>query len=297
VAFLAPPRPVLRTRLLLGLGRTLFNFAGWALSCIAFTLLAVAMVSILVHVFVRGVSSISWTVLTHVTEGVGGGLLNAIEGTALLAFGGILLAIPPGVGGGIYLAEFDTGKFGPGIRFLADVLVGVPSIVVGYFCYVTLVVYLGWKFSVAAGAIALGIISLPYICRTTEMALRQVPRGFREGAYALGATDARVVLTISLPAAMPGILTGILLALAISVGETAPLIYTAGWSNYLWNGHFTNEPIGYLTYAVWAFVTEPFESAHTLAYAAAFFVMLFVLITSIASRMLLAKSRSWDRNS
>jgi phosphate transport system permease protein len=168
-------------------------------------------------------------------------------------------------------------------------LVGVPSIVIGYFGYVTMVVTLGWGFSVAAGSVALAVISVPYICRTTEIALRQVPRGLREAAYALGATDRAVVFGIGLPAARSGILTGILLALAISVGETAPLLYTAGWSSYLWNGHLVKEPVGYLTYVIWAFITEPFESAHALAYAAALFVRLFVLVIGIISRMLLGK--------
>ncbi len=274
------------------LRRRLFDYLGWSLSALAFLLLGGAMVWILVVVSRRGFHALTFKVITHVTEGYGGGLLNAIEGTLVLAFGGILMAAPLGLAAGIYLAEFDTGPLAPAIRFLADVLVGVPSIVIGYFGYVTMVVGLGWKFSVAAGSVALAIISLPYICRTTEMALRQVPRALREAAYALGAGDARVTLGISVPTALPGILTGMLLALAISVGETAPLLYTAGWSNYLWTGHLTNAPIGYLTYAIWAFITEPFTSAHALAYAAALFVTLFVLLISILSRMVL---EGWQR--
>lgn len=277
------------------LRRRLMDYLGWGLCALAFLLLSSAMMWILVVVFMRGFSAINFKVITHVTEGTGGGLLNAIEGTLVLAFGGIVLAAPPGLAAGIYLAEFDSGRLAPIIRFLADVLVGVPSIVIGYFGYVTMVVAFGWKFSVAAGSIALAIISLPYICRTTEMALRQVPRALREAAYALGAGDGRVTLGICVPAALPGILTGILLALAISVGETAPLLYTAGWSSYLWTGHFTNEPIGYLTYVIWAFITEPFESAHALAYAAAFFVTFFVLVISILTRMVMDENAGWRR--
>ena len=279
------------------LRRRISDAIGWTLTTLAFLLLGGAMVWILAVVFARGVSALNWTTLTTVTQGTAGGLLNAIEGTVVLAVGGILLAIPPGLAAGIYLAEFDTGYLAPTIRFLADVLVGVPSIVIGYFSYVTMVVGLGWKFSVAAGSIALAIISLPYICRTSEMAIRQVPRAMREGAYALGAKDATVVMTVSLPVAFPGILTGVLLALAISVGETAPLIYTAGWSNYLWSGHLTQEPIGYLTYVIWAFITQPFASAHALAYAAAFLVTVFVLLISIASRMLFDENARWRRRS
>ena len=291
----AAPLPRIRAASHHRLHRTILDFLGWGMSAIAFLLLGGAMVWILAVVVMRGYHALSLTVITHVTEGYGGGLLNAIEGTLILAFGGLILSAPLGLAAGIYLAEFDRGRLAPVIRFLADVLVGVPSIVIGYFCYVTLVERLGWKFSVAAGSVALAIISLPYICRTSEMALRQVPRALREGAYALGARDSRVVLGICVPTALPGILTGVLLALAISVGETAPLIYTADWSNYLWTGHLTKEPIGYLTYAIWAFITEPFASAHALAYAAAFFVTLFVLLISIASRMVLVERPGWRR--
>jgi phosphate transport system permease protein len=267
--------------------RRIVNWLGWGLSGMAFLLLGGAMVWILEMVFARGAGALSWTVLSTITQGTGGGLLNAIQGTAVLAFGGILLAVPPGLAAGIYLAEFPGGKLSPVIRFLTDVLVGVPSIVVGYFAYVTLVTDLGWQFSVAAGSIALAIISLPYIVRTSEVAIRQVPNTLREAGHALGATPGKVVLRICVPMALPSIMTGVLLALAISVGETAPLIYTAGWSNYMWNGQMTKAPIGYLTYAIWAFITEPFASAHALAYGAAFLVTVFVLLISVASRAVL----------
>ncbi|MDE3156546.1 MAG: phosphate ABC transporter permease PstA [Acidobacteriota bacterium] len=279
------------------LRRRLVDIVGWSLTTLAFALLGGAMVWILAVVFMRGFSALTPQVLTHVTEGTGGGLLNAIEGTIVLALGGILLALPPGLAAGIYLAEFDYGYLTPILRFLSDVLVGVPSIVIGYFGYVTMVVDLGWKFSALAGSVALAIISLPYICRTSEMAIRQVPRSMREAAYALGAKEGTVVMSICLPQALPGILTGVLLALAISVGETAPLLYTAGWSSYLWTGHLTNEPIGYLTYAIWAFITEPFESAHALAYAAAFLVTMFVLIISVLSRVAFDENTGWRRRS
>lgn len=275
--------------------RRLKSYMGWALCTLAFLLLGSATVWILTVVFLRGFRALTPQVLTHVTMGYGGGLLNAIEGTLVLAIGGILLAIPPGLAAGIYLAEFGHGRLAPVIRFLIDVLVGVPSIVIGYFCYVTLVVDVGWHFSVAAGSVALAIIALPYICRTSEMALRQVPQAVREGAYALGAGDGRVALGISVPMALPGILTGVLLALAIAVGETAPLIYTASWSNYLWSGRLTNEPIGYLTYAIWSFITEPFTSAHILAYAAAFLVTSFVLIISVISHLAFDPNMGWRK--
>lgn len=272
------------------LRRRMQDWLAWGACGTAFLLLGAATVWILETVLVRGLSALNWGLIVHGTVGTGGGLLNAIEGTVLLGFGGIFLAIPPGIAAGVYLAEFDDGVLAPALRFLADVLVGVPSIVIGYFGYVTMVASLGWGFSVAAGSISLAIIALPYIARASEMAIRQVPRDLRDAARALGANDRRVVLDICLPVAMPGILTGVLLALAIAIGETAPLLYTAGWSNFLWDGKFTHEPVGYLTYAIWAFITEPFAGAHALAYAAAFLVTMFALLVSVFSRLMLDKN-------
>ncbi len=275
--------------------RRIFDACGWGLCGLAFLCLGAATVWILATVVLHGLGALNWKMITHGTVGTGGGLMNAIEGTLILALGGIALALPPGLAAGIYLAEFDTGWLAPVIRFFSDVLVGVPSIVIGYFGYVTLVEDLGWGFSAAAGGIALAIIALPYITRGSEMAIRQVPREMRDAAYALGASDSRVVMSITVPLALPGVLTGVLLALAIAVGETAPLLYTAGWSNFLWNGHLTQEPVGYLTYAIWAFITEPFASAHALANAAALLVTGFVLVISIFARLALDDNTGWRR--
>jgi phosphate transport system permease protein len=282
---LAMPAPHLK------LSRRLFSLGGWLFTGLALLLLSVLMMWILEVVFVRGASALSLPTFTTVTQGRGGGLLNAIEGTAVLSVGAMLLAVPFGVGAGIYVSEYGASRWAASIRFLADVLVGVPSIVMGYFGYVTMVEGLGWNFSVAAASIVLAIISLPYICRTTELALSQVPSDLREAAYAIGASDWRVVLRICMPSVLPAILTGILLALAISVGETAPLIYTAGWSSYLWDGALVHSPIGYLTYAIWTFINEPFASANALAYAAAFLVTGFVLAINILARFVIGRGR------
>jgi phosphate transport system permease protein len=268
----------------LGWRRRLIGVLGWGLTGLALALLSVAMVWILAVVVGRGVGALSPRLFTTITQGSGGGLLNAIEGTVVLSAGGLLLAVPFGMAAGIYVSEYPFSYWASTIRLFADVLVGVPSIVVGYFGYITMVEWLGWNFSVAAGSIALAIIAIPYVCRTTEIALRQVPPELREAAYALGAGEATVILRICLPSVMPAVLTGILLALAISVGETAPLLYTAGWSNYLWNGQLTHSPIGYLTYAIWTFINEPFKEANELAYAAAFLVTAFILVINIFSR-------------
>jgi phosphate transport system permease protein len=275
----------------LRLSRRLFSATGWGLCGLALAALSILMLWILGLVFVRGFTALTPSLFTTITQGTGGGLLNAIEGTVVLSIGAMLIAIPVGVAAGIYVSEYRFSPWASAIRFLADVLVGVPSIVMGYFGYVTLVEALGWGFSVAAGSIILGVICLPYICRNTELALAQVSGDLREAGYALGAGDRRVILRICLPASLPAILTGVLLALAISVGETAPLLYTAGWSNYLWDGSLVHSPIGYLTYAVYTFINEPFAAANALAYAAALLVTMFVLLANIMARFIFSRER------
>ncbi|OYV33611.1 MAG: phosphate ABC transporter, permease protein PstA, partial [Rhodospirillales bacterium 20-64-7] len=218
-------------------------------------------------------------------------LLNAIEGTFVLSIGSMLIAVPVVVGAGIYLSEYGKNRLGSVIRFLSDVLTGTPSIVLGYFSYIVFIISLGWGFSALAGAITLAILVVPYLARITELALQQVPNSMREAGFALGATEPTVVFKIILPGAASGVITGALLALAISVGETAPLIYTAGWSNYLWNGKLTNEPIGFLTYVIWSYITQPFASAHALAFAAAFLVMMVVLAINIGVRLVVRRTK------
>lgn len=269
----------------------MFN-ALFAVLCVAaFGIVVVPLVDILWMTMVKGGAAVSPALFTQVTNGISGGLLNAIEGTLVLSGGALLFAAPIGVLTGIYLGEYGHGRWGRVVRFLADVLTGVPSIVLGYFAYVTLVVGLGWQFSALAGAITLAIMVMPYIARFTELALRQTPPSLREAAYALGCKEHQVVLRVLLPSARSGVLTGVLFALAISVGETAPLIYTAGWSNYLWNGQLTQSPIGYLTYVVWSFINQPFASAHALAYAAAFLVVAMVLVINLVARAFLMPRR------
>ncbi len=268
---------------------------GWTLSGAAFLALATAMIQILFYVFVKGFKSLSFKLFTENTIGVGGGLKNAILGTLLLSGTAMLLAALIGVAAGLYLSEYGEGRLGSFTRFLSDVLVGVPSIVLGFVGYVTLTVWLRWRFSLAAGAITLAVLMLPYIVRSTELALRRVASGIRESAYALGCRDHQVVFKVLLKAAAPGIGTGILLALAISAGETAPLLYTAGWSNYGWSGRFIHEPVAYLTYVIWSFIGEPFHSAHALAYAAAFLITALILFINLVARLLISTSPHANR--
>ncbi len=286
----APPhRPVRRTAR--SIRHHVGDGLGWGLSIFAFLLLAGAFLSIIGDVFLRALPVLHAKLFTEITNGIGGGLKNAMEGTAVLSLGSLLLAAPVGIAAGVYLSEHGAGRWGSALRFLSDVLVGVPSIVLGYVGYITLVIYLGWQFSVAAGVITLAIMLLPYITRSTELALRSIPDAVREAGYALGAGEGHIVFQILLPGAASAILTGIFYAIALSMGETAPLLYTAGWSNYMWNGHMTQEPIGYLTYVVWTFINEPFKESHMLAFAAAFLITFGVLMLILLGRWMLARAQ------
>jgi phosphate transport system permease protein len=142
----------------------------------------------------------------------------------------------------------------------------------------------GWQFSLAGGAIALTIIMLPYVVRGTDLALESVPRELREGGFALGATYTTVLMTVSWPYALPSVFTMLLLATGIALGETAPLIYTAGWSNYLPTLHPTHSPVPYLTYVIWTFISQPFAESHALAFAAAAILMMMIVVTNVFAR-------------
>ncbi|MHB1512398.1 MAG: phosphate ABC transporter permease PstA [Acidiferrobacter sp.] len=271
--------------------RKWFSGLGWGLAAASFVLVATPLLDILFTVVRKGMSALSFALFTQVTNGISGGLLNAITGTLVLVSGALVFAAPVGILAGIYLSEFGRGRFGRAVRFLDDVLAGVPSIVLGYFSYVTLVIGLGWQFSVLAGSLTLAIMVVPYIARFTEISFMQVPGGLREAGYALGLRELTVITRLALPLALPGILTGVLFAIAIALGETAPLIYTAGWSNFLWNGKLIHEPIGYLTYVIWSFINQPYRSAHALAFAAAFLVILMVLIINVGLNAALRRAR------
>ncbi len=261
------------------------SIAGWILCGIGFALVAVPLIDIVWTITYKGITALSPRLFITSTNGTSGGLLNAITGTFVLSLGSLIFAVPIGVGAGMYLSEYGQNKLGAVIRFLSDTLTGIPSIVLGYFSYITMVIGLGWKFSALAGAITLAIMIVPYLARITELSLRRVPNTMREAAYSLGAREPTVAFRIVLAAGLPGVITGVLLSLALSVGETAPLIYTAGWSNYVWNGKLTNEPIGYLTYVIWTFINQPNAQSHALAFAAAFMVMLVVLAINIGVRL------------
>ena len=249
----------------------------------------------MLYMFVyRGVTSLSIRVLTETTTGgvgiAGGGIANAIVGSAVLVGLSSAIVVPIGIFSGVYLAEFagERNRFAELVRFASDILAGVPSIVLGYVGYFLFVLDFGWGYSAMAAALTLAIMMLPYIIRTTELSIRRVPDTLREGALALGRTKSYMFNRLTLRLAMPGILTGVLLAVSISLSETAPLLYTALFSNFFPRALVQN-PIGYLTYIVYVYSEEPYVSAHQLAYVSSFILVLFVLLINFVARIVVRR--------
>jgi phosphate transport system permease protein len=233
----------------------------------------------------RGLQAISIPRLVNNPIASNPGIGNAIVGTAIITALSAVIAIPLGLFAGIYAAEFSRGgRFAEGLRFAADVLAGVPSIVLGYVCFLALVLFLNFGYSAMAAAIALAIIMFPYIYRTTEIALNRVPESIKEGAIALGSTKTIMVNKLVLRFALPGILTGILLALGISLSETAPLLYTANFANYVPTSLFHSQ-LGYLTGVIYLFYTSNLPVDVQLAYLASFILIMIVLAVNVVARI------------
>jgi len=208
-------------------------------------------------------------------------MANAIVGTLILTSLAAMIAVPIGVISGVYMSEYAGTRFAALVRFAADTLNGVPSIVIGLFAYAVVVVPFK-QFSALAGGFALGTMMIPIIARTTEELLLLVPGSMREGALALGATRARAVFSVVLPAALPGIMTGIVLALARIAGETAPLLFTA-FNNRFFNIRLT-QPLSSLTVQVFTYATGPYEDWHRQAWAGALVLVTIVFACSLAAR-------------
>jgi phosphate transport system permease protein len=281
--------------------RRITNRIAWILAALALVLVLVPVVSVVGGIVVRAVPHWQWSAFTTDTQGTAGGLRNAIVGTLEIAVGVAILAGIVGIAGGIFLAEFCEEGRGTILRGASEVLSGVPSIVLGYVGYVTLVVEFHWGYSLAAALIVLSVLVVPYVTKTTEVAIRQVPTSYREGGEALGLSSGYILRKVVLRPALPGIATGIIVAIAIAMGETAPLLYTAGFNNSLpaapW--HLTHNPVGYLTYIVWTFFDEPYNSAHELANQAALLLLVLVVVLILIARVIVAVTQrhSPDRQS
>ena len=240
---------------------------------------------ILFFVVSQGIAAINLDFFTNLPKPVGepgGGMANAIVGTLILAGLGSLMAIPIGILSGIYMSEYAGSRFASLVRFAADTLNGVPSIVIGVFAYGVAVLPFK-QFSAIAGGMALGIMMIPIIARTTEELLLLVPDAMREGALALGATHARAVFTVVVPSAFPGIITGLILALARISGETAPLLFTA-----LNNGFFSTtltRPMSSLTVQVFTYAISPYQEWHRQAWAGALVLVFIVVTCSLLARL------------
>jgi len=266
-----------------------------SLCALAVVLALIPLVMILFYVLTHGLTALNLDFFTHTPKPVGeagGGMANAIVGTLILISIASLLAVPVGMVCGIHLAEYSGSKFTSIVRFAADVLNGVPSIVIGIFAY-GIVVLPVKRFSAIAGGFALGLLMLPVVVRTTEELLRLVPQGLREGALALGASRSRAVLTVIVPAALPGILTGILVAIARVAGETAPLLFTS-FNNPYWSTNIT-QPIASLTYQVYVYANSPYDDWRRQAWAGAFLLVMIILTLSIAARLAVRRLERMNR--
>ncbi len=263
-----------------------------------FTLLLVITPAILIvgHVILQALPHFQFSVLTTSTTGLGGGLKNEIAGTLVIVVGVLVIAGGLGILAGIYLSSYAKSKAGNFLRASSEVLAGIPSIVFGYVGYIALVVHFHWGFSLGAGLITLSLMVVPYVSKTTEVALRQVPSSYSEGGEALGLSEGYILRRITLKSALPGVVTGIIVAVAIATGETAPLLYTAGYSQNLPRLAVTHSPLGYLTYAVWTFYNQPSKSAVQLSYDAALLLILGVVLLIVISRVVVSVSQRHSEN-
>ncbi len=272
-----------RTRLWQTKRRTV-NGLMWAGACLATLAALVPLVMVLGYVAIKGVPALNLAFFTQLPRPVGepgGGMANAITGTLVLVGLASLVGLPVGILGGIYLAEFGNNRFGWSVRFAADVLSGVPSIVIGIFVYAVVVMPMK-HFSALAGGLALGVMMIPTVMRTTEELVRLVPMSLREAALALGASRWRTVFKIVLVAAKGGVITGVLLAVARISGETAPLLFTA-FGNRFWSARL-DQPIASLPVQIYEYAKAPYDDWNAQAWGAALVLVAMVLILSVAAR-------------
>ena len=250
-----------------------------------FVAVLLPLVAIFTYLVYRGVGSINWAFLTQTPKPVGepgGGMANAIGGSVVILAIASLLGVPVGIGAGIYLSEYGRNRFGDLIRFTSDVLNGVPSIVIGIVAY-SLVVLRQRHFSALAGGVALAIMMVPTITRTTEEMLLLVPQAIREAAYGLGVPRWRTTLSITLRTATSGVITGVMLAFARVAGETAPLLFTA-FGNQYWNMN-VNQSTAALPLQIFTYAISPFDEWHRQAWAGALVLIILIVGAVTAVRM------------
>ena len=270
------------------LRRKILNGVMLTLTGLCTVIAAGSLIFILGYLAVQGAASLNWDFFTKLPAPVGemgGGMANAIVGSAKLVSLAMLVGVPIGFLGGVYLAEFGSSTMAFLIRYTTDLLNGVPSIVIGIFAY-TLIVLQQKHFSTLAGGLALGVMMIPIAVRSTEEFLRAVPASLREGAVALGASKTEAIITVVIPAAKNGILTGVLLNLARVAGETAPLLFTALGNRYWSEGW--NQPTASLPVMIFTYAVSPYDDWHRQAWAGGFVLLMLVLGVNVIARTLLA---------
>jgi phosphate transport system permease protein len=265
----------------ISLRRRLTDHVMTGVAVVTVILVLAPLIAIFGYLMYRGIGSINWAFLTQTPKPVGeegGGMANAIVGSAFILGIASLIGVPFGIGAGIYLAEFGRNRFGSAIRFTADVLNGVPSIVIGIVGWSIMV--RGHGFSALAGGVALAIMMVPTISRTTEEMLLLVPTAMREAAYGLGIPRWRTTLSITLRTATSGVITGVMLAFARIAGETAPLLFTA-FGNTFWNWKAT-QPTAALPLQIYVYANSPYDDWHRQAWAGSF-VLIILIVTAVAA--------------
>ena len=265
--------------------RRLVNLGAQALAVVCTVAVLVPLALIFGYLVVKGISSVSLDFFLNLPKPVGepgGGMANAIVGSMILIGLACAVGLPIGIGAGVYLAEYGHGPLGSMVRFAADILNGIPSIVVGIYAY-TIVVLPMHGFSAYAGGIALGVIMLPIVARTTEEMVKLVPNSLREASLALGVPAWRTVLWVVLRTARAGIITGIMLAVSRVGGETAPLLFTA-FGNQFWH-HGLSGPIASLPVQIYTYAISPFDDWRRQAWAGALVLLTLIFLTSLAVRL------------
>ena len=270
--------------------RRLADHLATALSIACVLLVMLPLAAIFIYLVIRGIGALNPAFFTHIPAGgpgePGGGMANAIVGSVVILLIGSVIGVPLGVGSGIYLSEYSRGQFGRVVRFTADVLNGVPSIVIGIAVYALLVIRQK-HFSALAGGVALGIMMIPTITRSTEEMLRLVPNSIREAALGLGIPQWRSTMSITLRTAMSGVITGVMLAFARVSGETAPLLFTA-LGNQFWSTKL-NQPIAALPLQIYIYALSPYDEWHRLAWAGALVLIVLIVATSASVRWIASR--------